>query len=286
MRKVPETVKRTVAIIAIALASAALVLAMVYFFAFPAMTIVSDPAFNQVLPKAELRRLGLSLAAQGIRLKVETLQSNSLGDAEAFVSAISKAKGSWVLLSPAASAFAVSNGINVCELLPKSLTIAIFTNPDTGLFDCTLVSDEDSGWSMAARTIAVEMATTSKNAALVYEKDRDKSLDAIREAFRTGWLSQFEDDGESRLFVSETMTELDRQGIFVVLCPYESRLSDFFRSPGTVSWVVDYRFAPAVPKDQLYGIVKPNLKEALQIAMGCEKGSIYYVNMEYAYGQL
>ena len=81
-------------------------------------------------------------------------------------------------------------------------------------------------------------------------------------------------------------SELDRQNIVIALCPYERRLYDFFSSPGTVKWVVDYRFAPAVPKSQLYGMVVPTFEEAIKEAMETEKGGHTTVRLEYRYEKI
>ncbi len=286
MGKASRKVKRTLAIGLMVIAAMVLSLIAIYFLALPTFTIVSDRAFSTVLPKAELRRLGLSLASNGIRLKVDTFKDESFESPESFSNRLGKVKGRWVLLSPVLSAYSVNNAIDVSEMLSDSVAIAMYAYPDTGLFDCTLVSDERSGWVKAASSVASEMAVTARNTALVYEVDSIAYRNDIVACFSPGWLSVFEDDGQSRLFVSSTMAELDRQNIVIALCPYESKLYDFFSSPGTVNWVVDYRFAATVPKSQLYGIVIPAFSDAFGEALHCEKGQSSTVKLEYRYEKL
>ncbi len=273
-------------IIISAVAAVALVCTMVYFLAFRTFTVLSDSAFSTVLPKAELRRLGLSLALKGIRLKVDALEDAAFLDEQTFLQRIGKEKGSWVLLSPACSAFCVSNGISAVTALPESVVIAMYANPDTELFDCTLVSSDLSGWIAACDAVSEEMQRTSSNCALIYELDGFRYAKELEQRFAAGRLSVFVDDGESRIFVSDTASELDRQNIVLALSPYEGRLHDFFSKPGTVRWVVDYRFAPAVPESQLYGVVTPDLESAIETALRCEKGSFSAIDLEYTYERI
>ncbi|MBO4393717.1 MAG: hypothetical protein J5800_05185 [Spirochaetales bacterium] len=286
MSAVPGKTKKPLLIVLIVLLTVASALALVYYLVFPTFTIVSDSAFSAVLSKPELHRLGLSMAAKGIRLKIEAFENDSFYAPESFSSRLGRVKGKWVLLGPTASAYSAQNGINVRDILENSVTIGIHADPTTGLFDCTLVSDVTSGWIEAASAVSNEMSKTSRNTALVYENDVILLAQDIESCFQTGWLSVYEDDGQSRLFVSTTLSEMDRQNIVIALCPFDSRLNDFFKSPSSLSWVVDYRFAPVVPQNQLYGIVIPDFKAAFEKAMKITKGSTETIALEYRYEKL
>ena len=286
MSKVPGKTRKPLLIVLIVILAVASALALVYYFAFPTFTIISDSAFSAVLPKAELRRLGLSMATKGIRLKIEAFENDCFYAPESFSSHLERVTGKWVLFGPTASSFSVQNEINVRDILARSVTIGIYADPDTNLFDCTLVSDFTSGWIEAATAISDEMSKTSRNTALVYENSVILLAQDIESCFQTGWLSVYEDDGQSRLFVSTTLSEMDKQNIVIALCPYETRLNDFFKNPSSLSWVVDYRFAPVVPQSQLYGMVIPKFEEAFEKVMKITKGSIETIVLEYRYEKL
>ena len=273
-------------LIVVAIIALVILACAIYFLALPTFTIVSDSAFSAVLPKAELRRLGLSMATKGIRLKIEAFENDSFYAPESFSSRLERVKGKWVILGPTASSYSVQNEISVRDILDHSVTIGIYADPDTNLFDCTLVSDFTSGWIEAATTISDEMSKTSRNTALVYDNSVILLAQDIESCFQTGWLSVYEDDGQSRLFVSTTLSEMDKQNIVIALCPYETRLNDFFKNPSSLSWVVDYRFAPVVPQSQLYGMVIPKFKETFEKVMKITKGSIETIVLEYRYEKL
>ena len=80
--------------------------------------------------------------------------------------------------------------------------------------------------------------------------------------------------------------KMDELSVSVSMCPYDRRLSDFFKAPGKLCWVVDYRFVPVVPKKQLYGMVVPDLSKALKDAVKAEKGTASEISVEYDYEKL
>ena len=262
-------------------AALALLLAciLIYLFAFKTLTIVSDNAFSVVLKR-------FSMATKGIRVRVETLENDAFDSPQSFVSRLEKVKGNWVLLSPVSSAYAADKKINVSDLLPNSTVIALYNEKASSLFDCTLVSDEKSGWIKAAKALSSEFEKTSSNVALIYEKDTVPYVQDIKDCFSESRLSVFEDDGSSKLFFNETQKNADELSIVVAMCPYDSRLSEFFKTPGTLSWVVDYRFEKAVSPKQLYGIVVPAFARSLKAVLDTEKGSSVVATLEYDYEKL
>lgn len=160
------------------------------------------------------------------------------------------------------------------------------TSASQNIFDCTLVSDLESGWIQAAKEVAAEMKTISQNTALVLDLSSSHLESAIKDQFQNGYLSVFLDDGNQRAFTSLTLGEMVRQGIIVALCPYTQTLSDFFKTPNTISWVIDYRFTDAIPPKQLYGIVLPDLLPALKIITRTTKNSCQQIPLEYHYEKI
>lgn len=285
MMKVPYKIRKTLVIAVSAVAALAIVCTLIYMFAFRTLTIVSDGAFSLVLPKSTMRNLRTSMFFRGIRVRTVYIENSAFDSPQAFSSRLEKVKGRYVLLGPVSASYAKSNDINVSQLLKKSTVFAMY-GEKSSLFDCTLVSDEKSGWIKAAEALASEFEKTAQNVALIYENDTIPFIQDIRNCFSEARLSVFEDDGHSKLFASETLKKTDELSIVVAMCPYDSRLNDFFKAPGTMSWVVDYRFANSVAPKQLYGIVVPSLSRAIKSVLKTEKGSSSVVEMEYDYEKL
>ena len=268
-----------------AVAALAIVCILIYMFAFRTLSVVSDSAFSLVLPKSTMRDLRFSMVFKGIRVRTVYLEDSAFDSPEAFRTRLMKEKGSYVLLGPVSSAYAVSKKINVSDLLKESTVIAMY-GKKSSLFDCTLVSDEKSGWIKASNALSSEFEKTAQNVALIYENSAVPYVQDIKDCFSDSRLTVFEDDTQSRLFASETLKRTDELSIVVAMCPYYSRLGDFFKTPGTLSWVVDYRFANAVSPKQLYGIVVPSLSRSLKGVLKTEKGSSSVSELEYDYEKL
>ena len=277
--------KKTLSIAISAVVALAIVCTLIYMFAFRTLTVVSDSAFSLVLPKSIMRDLRSSMFFKGIRVKTAFLDDEAFDNAEAFKTSLGRIKGSYVLLGPVSSAYAESKRINVSDLLKESTVIAIY-GKKSSLFDCVLVSDEKSGWVKAAQELSSEFEKTAQNVALIYENDAVTYVQDIKDCFSDSRLTVFEDDTQSRLFATETLKKTDELSIVVAMCPYDGHLSDFFKTTGTLSWVVDYRFANAVPKKQLYGIVVPSLSRSLKAVLNTEKGASAVSNLEYDYEKL
>ncbi len=256
--------------------------AFVYLVLFDTFTLVADSTFGQLYSPTEVLGLRLSFASKGARLRVKVLKDDSFLSQEQFTSSLSKVRGDYVLLTPLASNYAASLSLNVSELLPKSIVLAMTTKA-SDLFDCTLSSDEESGWIQAAKAISGETSSMSQNVALVYSSSSATEVQAIEACFPSGHLSVFEDDGSRRLFVSETVSEMDRLSMVLALCPYSDRLDDFFEYESTVQWVVDYRLRHVVPDSLLYGIVRPDFLDALKTARDVGKASGETRALEYEY---
>jgi len=222
-------------------------------------------------------------ASKGFRLKVKTLEETCFHDNESFISELSGIKSDYVLLSPLASWNAYQYEINVSSLLPGSVVLGIGSESFLGFFDCLLVSDERAGWIEACKAIATETSSMSQNIGLVYDLDSIDYASDIIDCFGENRVSVFNRDGSSRLFASVTLDAMNKQGIVLALCPYATNFNSFFNSDTTVSWVVDYRLAQVVPSENLYGVVRPNLKLVLEIAKSTQKGQVSMNSMGYCY---
>ena len=255
----------------------------VYFLFFPKITLVSDSSFQQVYQSSDMWSLRLEYASHGFRLKVMKLADSAFDSEVAFKSALSKAKGRAVLLSPLASEYCVVNEIRISELLEKSIVVGINIYPVNECFDFTLVPNEKSGWIEAATILEAETSKMSQNVALVYESEVGSYVEDIVSCFPNGHVSEFKKVSGTSLFPTNTLNAMDEQGIVIAMCPYVSSFHRFFVGNTTVQWIVDYRFASVVPADNLYGVVVPDLSVVIGISKTAEKGAYVSDSLPYKY---
>lgn len=273
--------KALIAVVAVVLLCAAL--ASVYLFAFPRISIVADSSFFQVVPSADIIRLRLNYALNGTRLSVVKLDDQCFSFTDLFTAAISKVKGKTVVLSPMVSEFANSENVDVSSILEQSIVVGITVDTEATCFDCTLIPDELPGWLEASSIIEAETSKMSQNVALVYSANRVSYIQDIIDAFPAGHVSVFEKRGSSAIFASNTLEEMDRQGIVLALCPYVSTFYRFFNNETTVQWVVDYRFASVVPEKNLYAVIIPDFSVFRDVADDVEKHSDTQKSLPYIY---
>ena len=257
--------------------------ALVYLFAFPRVSIVADSSFFQVVPSSDLIRLRLNYAFGGTRLSVVKLDDQCFSFKDLFVNAVSKIKGKTVVLSPMVSEYAIAEDVDVSSVLEQSTVIGITVDKENTCFDCILIPDELPGWLDASSIIEAETSKMSQNVALVYSANKVSYIQDIIDAFPAGHVSVFEKKGSSAIFASNTLEEMDRQGIVLALCPYVSTFYRFFSNETTVQWVVDYRFASVVPEKNLYAVVIPDFSGLRYVAEDVEKHSNTLKTLPYIY---
>ena len=281
-RKSPKLLKIVLRIAALLLLLVLLCTA-VYFLFLPKITLVSDSSFQQVYTSSDMWSLRLEYASHGFRLKVMKLADSAFDSEDAFKSALSKAKGRAVILSPLASEYCVVNEIRMSELLEKSIVVGINIYPVNECFDFTLVPNEKSGWIEAATILEAETSKMSQNVALVYESEVGSYVEDIVSCFPNGHVSEFKKVSGTSLFPTNTLNAMDEQGIVIAMCPYVSSFHRFFVGNTTVQWIVDYRFASVVPSDNLYGVVVPDLSVVIGISKTTEKGAYVSDSLPYKY---
>lgn len=290
MGKKPEKLKQRknrkgrgviIAIAAIVLLCAAC--ACVYLFAFPRISIVADSSFFQVVPSSDLIRLRLNYALSGTRLSVVKLDDQCFNSKDFYVNAISRVRGKTVVLSPMVSEYAIAEDVDVSSVLEQSTVMGITVDKENTCFDCILIPDELPGWLDASSIIEAETSKMSQNVALIYSANKVSYIQDIIDAFPTGHVSVFEKRGSSAIFASNTLEEMDRQGIVLAMCPYVSTFYRFFSNETTVQWVVDYRFASVVPEKNLYAVVIPDFSGLQYVAEDVEKHSHTLGTLPYIY---
>ena len=260
-----------------------LLCAAVYFLFFPRITLVSDSSFQQVYTSSDIRSLRLEFALHGVRLKVMKLADSAFDSDEQFTVALGTAKGRAVILSPLASEFCIQDEIDASAILKGSVVLGIHMDPENDCFDCTLVPDEKSGWIEAATCLESETSKMSRNVALVYGNENIPYIEDIVSCFPEGHVSEFKKVSGSSLFPTNTLKAMDDQGILIAMCPYVGSFHKFFTNPTTVKWIVDYRFAPVVPPENLYAVVMPDLSVVPGISKAMEKGTCASELLPYKY---
>jgi len=278
-------IRRVILLVVLSLLVLAALCLSVYFLMLPTFTLVTDPAYSEVFDPRMENTMRMSFLLKGVRLNVVNLDQADF-QGSLFSEKLSSVRGKWVLLSPAVADFCVSQNLDVSALLEDSTVLALYGDSSCTLFDCTLVSAEETGWVRAARSIYAQIAKTSQNAALVYDSNVISYSQSIVANFPEGRLSVFADDDSDSFFAKNTKAELDRQRILIALCPYVSDIRNLTGSDETVRWVCDYRFILSFPSGQVYGIVRPDYDFILSMAKDVVKGDRIACLLEYVYEQL
>lgn len=259
--------------------------AVVYLFAFDEVAIVTSSAWGQTFPLRDRLGLAWNLALDGCRLEFESLSDFTFFDPGMFEVSLAQVNADYAILDPVATSYAIQNSIDVSSVMGACITIGIGTGGDS-LFDALLVSDERSGWLRAAEAIQTQTSVASRNVALVYESSVIDYAKDIVGVFPSGAVSAFDRSLSGNMFYSNTVSDLDRLGIVIALCPYVSDMDNLFSKDCSASWVVDYRFRSVVPSEYLFGVVSPDLLGAFGRAKGIAKGQHVTMDLEYVYDRV
>ena len=278
-KKASKKAKRALIVLSVLLLLAA-ALCAVYFFCFARFVLVSDPAFSYLLPTSTLLRLRLELASAGKRLVVVNATSTDLSSAATFTPMLLSLSAKEILLGPVASECAVNYELNVSSLLTDSVVYGMWKE-SCALFDAIIISDVNTGWTEVGQTLA----TMSQNVGVVYDSLGTSAFQAIEACVSGNGLTGYLYDGESRLYYSNTLSDMNEKQIVLAVCPHLGTFYNFFSLDNSVSWIVDYRYAKMIPKKQLYGIVVPDLADLGHqlVKQPAEKASGTIYTLEYKY---
>ena len=276
-------------------------LCALYFFGFQRFVLVSDPAYSYLLPTSSLLRLRLNLALSGRRLVVVSTTSTDLSSASSFTPILLNLSTGFggslseVLLGPLASQCAVTYDVDVSSLLSNCVVYGMW-NEQCSLFDATIISDVNAGWTEATSAVA-SAGTMAQNVGVAYDSLGTSALQAIKSQISENSIVLYSYDSESRFYFSNTISDMNEKQVVLALCPHLNGFEEFFTkgvssndsdsgsSASSVSWIVDYRYAKIVPKKQLYGIVVPDLsglaKTLISNPAAKQSGAVY--TLEYKY---
>jgi len=229
-----------------------------FFFTARRFIVVSDAAWSQVMPTKEFIRIGRNLFLRWYRLSIIQTDISVLAnqtDLEAFLNELShKAVSGVVMFGPVASVKIVEYNIDASQLFSTATVYGIYGTRST-CFDATLSLNPISGWKEAGKTLTSETETMSQNIAIVSDLTGSIYNKAIVSQFPKGMVTEYTKADDSLLFISNTISNMDRLGITIALCPHLEDFYTIFSYNSSISWVVDYKYANIVPKKQLYGIV-------------------------------
>ena len=261
MRRKHKAAKRILVAMAVIIAVMAAVTGT-FLLTAQRFVVVSDAAWSLVLPKREFSRMRSTLARKWYRLIILQPDVSVFADSqnlESFMYDLNGEVGDGVvLLGPLASSKVVEYNVEASYILENAAVYGIY-GAGSALFDATLIPNPESGWRSAASAIAKKTASMSQNIAIVSDSKGSMYNEAIMSQFQTGLVNEYINEDSSRLFISNTIQEMNRLGIVLGLCPHLEEFYNVFNSDETISWVVDYRYSTMVPPKQLYGTVLPDL---------------------------
>lgn len=278
--------KVTASVLKVLLAAVLVVAAIASAFLISArrFVFVMDDATALVLPRAELARMRIALAARWSHLVVVRPQADVLDDPfllNDFVQSVGERyRVRAVLFCQVVSSMIAEYDVDAGSFIPNAAVYGIGgVEGENGLaladhVDSVLVPDIRSGWTSAATSISHDALSMSRNVAVVSDSYGSAYNQAISACFPSGMLSIYTNDDGSRLFSTSTVKEMNRLGIAVAMCPHLDEFYAVFDADDTISWVVDYRYSAVVPKGQLYGTVLPDLSGFVATASLSKDGAL------------
>jgi hypothetical protein len=138
-----------------------------------------------------------------------------------------------------------------------------------GFFDIVLTASSDAGWSDAALLLKQKQEETHLISALLYQSGDSFSEEAAK-TFETAFadpslvsIVQGEKSG-GEAFVNSVFASLQREHVLLIATPGVDQLDLYLGGDDSVQWVVDVRFAPIVPGNQLFAVIGDNLPSSLE----------------------
>jgi len=232
--------------------------------------------------------MGMNLAFKWHRLKIIEADSTVLSSAqelETFITDLSKNKKvSCVLFGPIASSQITKYNIDASTILRDSVVYGVNSN-QSELFDITLCINPQSGWEEASTAVAKENNSIPQNVALVTDTSGTAYKEAIVSQFASNMITEYINENENRLFISNTINKMNKLNTVLAFCPHLKDFYMVFSQDNTISWVVDYKYSTIVPKKQLYGIVLPNLSGFAKTAILEKPQTKQVLQLDYKYNK-
>ena len=261
MKRPSKTAKRILVAMAVIVAAMAAATGT-FLLTARRFVVVSDAAWSLVMPKREFSRMRFALASKWYRLIILQPDASVFADSqslESFMYDLNDEVGDGVvLLGPLASSKVVEYNVETSSILEDAAVYGIY-GEGSALFDATLIPNPESGWMSAATEMAKKASSMSQNIAIVSDSKGSVYNETIKSQFKTGMVNEYVNEDASRLFVSNTIQEMNRLGIVIGMCPHLEGFYNVFDMDDTISWIVDYRYSTIVPSKQLYGTVLPDL---------------------------
>lgn len=261
MKRPSKTAKRILVAMAVVIAITAAVTGA-FLLTARRFVVVSDAAWSLVMPKGEFSRMRSTLALKWHRLIIlqpdASVFDGSL-ELESFLYGLKdEVEEGVVLLGPLSSSKVVEYEVDACSILEETAVYGIY-GTRSALFDATLIPNPESGWMSAATEMAKKASPMSQNIAIVSDSRGSVYNETIISQIQAGKVNEYINEDSSRLFLSNTIQEMNRLGIVIGMCPHLEGFYNVFDMDDTISWIVDYRYSTIVPSKQLYGTVLPDL---------------------------
>lgn len=153
------------------------------------------------------------------------------------------------------------------EGMPLAIGMGMFAQENT-FFDIALIAEADAGWSEAALFLKERQEETHLTSAVLSQQGDERSTRAAKTfsaAFADPSLvavSQGKGEG-GPLFAESLLDSLKAEHVMLVATAGAERLDAYFAADNSLQWVVDVRYKPIVPDQQLFAVVGDDLSLSL-----------------------
>jgi hypothetical protein len=140
---------------------------------------------------------------------------------------------------------------------------------ENGFFDIVLTASSDAGWADTALLLKQKQEETHLISALLYQSGdffSEEAAKTFEAAFADPSLVSVVQGEKSggKPFVDSVFASLQREHVLVIATPGVDQLDLYLGGDDSVQWVVDVRFAPIVPANQLFAVIGDNLPSSLE----------------------
>jgi hypothetical protein len=139
---------------------------------------------------------------------------------------------------------------------------------ENDFFDIVLTATADAGWAEAGRFLKEKQTETHLTSAVLFQEGDERSELAAK-TFEASFsdpslvsVSQKKGEGGS-LFAASLLDSLKREHVMLIAATGCDKLDAYFGFDDSLQWVVDIRYQPIVPRQQVFAVVGDDLASSL-----------------------
>lgn len=235
-----------------------LIALVVYFAAFPKVTLVRDESWNLVMPKGSDFELAKKFLHEGKRLRAVTFSQTELEEPDFIETEMKKLDtGGIILASPVVTA-----AVNTCDIDIKNLmqTEIIGMGINSEYFDSVLISDTLPAWVSAAKIAA----KAEDKVAVIYDSNSIVEAKLVYENIGSENIYKYNKDEYGEMYETEIKNTLTQDEITLVFCPPIDGMYNIVKKGINQNWIVDYRYSLVIPEENLMGVICPDVYNSLK----------------------